>query len=116
VRSAAIEVVAAIVPMCAMLRRSLSSEAAESLITAFTRALQRRAVSDHQQIVASAVPPLLRNFAMICEMMSSHRRARDRAGDHHARARCQGGRSSIFVLVTSWAIPGNAHRLSLSDQ
>jgi len=60
VRSAiAIAVVETIVPMCAMLRRSLSSEAAASLITAFTRAASATgsAPPPSNHTVASGAPP-----------------------------------------------------------
>src|SRR4030095_8475387 len=66
----AIELVETIVPMCAMLRRSLSSEAAASLITALTRAASAMGSlrpPSNQRVACSAPPCSLASSRMIRE-------------------------------------------------
>jgi hypothetical protein len=66
----AIEVVETIVPMWAMLRRSLSSDAAASLITALTRAASATGSlrpPSNQTVACSAPPRSLASSRMIRE-------------------------------------------------
>src|SRR5438093_664794 len=66
----AIELVETIVPMCAMLRRSLSSEAAASLMTALTRAASAMGSlrpPSNQRVACSAPPRSLASSRMIRE-------------------------------------------------
>src|SRR6266850_7305803 len=105
----AIELVETTVPMCAMLRRSLSSEAAASLITALTRAASALGSlrPPSNQRVACAAPP--RSFA-------SSRMIREEAMSApiaalaivlaitiRARSSASGGRSVTFVLARNRA-------------
>ena len=104
----AMAVVEMIVPMCAMLRRSLSSEAAASLASAFTRAVaatERRVPSN--QTVACGAPPfsfsisrMMRADAMSCPMAAL---ATVLAMLIAARSSVTGGRSSTLVLVRNSA-------------
>jgi hypothetical protein len=108
VREAVIEVVQTMVPMWAMLRRSLSSEAAASLITAFTRAASGAgSFRPSNQTVASALPP--RSIA-ISRMIREETMSEPIAAlaivlaiTMRARSRASCGRSSALVLVTNRA-------------
>src|SRR5213593_1082045 len=105
----AIELVETIVPMCAMLRRSLSSEAAASLITALTRAASAMGSlrPPSNQRVACAAPP--RSFAssrMIREETMSAPIAALAivlAITIRARSSASGGRSVTLVLARNRA-------------
>src|SRR5262245_55466516 len=96
------------VPMWAMLRRSLSSEAAASLITALTRAASGTgSFRPSNQTVASAVPP--RSIA-ISRMSRAETMSEPIAAlaivlaiTMRARSRASCGRSSVLVLVTNRA-------------
>src|SRR5262245_50954690 len=95
--------------MCAMLRRSLSSEAAASLITAFTRAASATGSlrPPSNQIVASAVPPRsVASSRMILEDTISEPIAALAivlAITMRARSSARGGRSFTLVPVTKRA-------------
>src|ERR1700675_2664751 len=105
----AIELVDTIVPMCAMLRRSLSSEAAASLITAFTRAASATGSlrpPSNQRVACSAPPRSFASSRMICEDTMSEPIAALAivlAITIRARSSASGGRSLTFVLVRNRA-------------
>src|SRR4029077_245056 len=105
----AIEVVETIVPMCAMPRRSLSSEAAASLITALTRAASAMGSlrpPSNQRVACSAPPRSSASSRMIREETMSTPIAALAivlAITIRARSSASGGRSVTFVLARNRA-------------
>src|SRR6266478_5393437 len=105
----AIELVETIVPICAMLRRSLSSEAAASLITALTRAASAMGSlrpPSNQRVACSAPPRSMASSRMIREETMSTPIAALAivlAIAIRARSSASGGRSSTLVFVTKRA-------------
>src|SRR6185369_774574 len=105
----AIEVVETIVPMWAMLRRSLSSDAAASLTTALTRAASATGSlrpPSNQTVACSAPPRSLASSRMIREESMSTPIAALAivlAIAMRARSSASGGRSLTLVLVTNRA-------------
>src|SRR5439155_13023709 len=134
----AIELVETIVPMCAMLRRSLSSEAAASLITALTRAVSAMGSlrpPSNQRVACAAPPRSLASSRMIREETMSAPIAALAivlAITIRARPSASGGRSVTFVRarnrasspamlsglfqrVQQCALPAQAFRTVLSE-
>src|SRR6185369_2405725 len=105
----AIEVVETIVPMWAMLRRSLSSDAAASLITALTRAASATGSlrpPSNQTVACSAPSRSLASSRMIREETMSTPIAALAivlAIAMRARSSASGGKSVTLVLVTNRA-------------